>query len=45
MFSTTKKLEYFRVVDDHSGDQRSQLIVLLDLILITVTTINVMISQ
>ena len=31
MFSTTKKLEYFRVVDDHSGDQRSQLIFLLDL--------------
>ena len=45
MFSTAMKLEYFRVVDDHSGDQRSQLIVLLDLILITVTTINVMISQ
>ena len=45
MFSTTKKLEYFIVVDDHSGDQRSQLICLLDLILITVITIHVMISQ
>jgi hypothetical protein len=45
MFSTTKKLEYFIVVDDHSGDQRSQLIFLLDLILISVITIHVMISQ
>jgi hypothetical protein len=31
MFPTTKRLEYFRVVDDHSGDQRSQLIFLLDI--------------
>jgi hypothetical protein len=41
MFSTTKKFEYFRVVDDHSGDQRSQLIVILYLILISVITIHV----
>jgi hypothetical protein len=33
------------VVDDHSGDQRSQLIFLLDLILISVKIIHVMISQ
>ena len=33
------------VVDDDSVDQRSQLIFLLDLILIIVLTIHVMISQ
>jgi len=33
------------VVDGDSGDQRSQLIFLLDLILISVITIHVMISQ
>ena len=33
------------VVDDHSGDQRSQLIFLLDLILISVKIIHVMITQ
>ena len=33
------------VVDDHSGDQRSQLIFLLDLILISVITIHVMMPQ
>ena len=33
------------VIDDGSGDQRSQLIFLLDLILISVITIHVMISQ
>jgi hypothetical protein len=33
------------VVDDHSGNQRSQLIFLLYLILISVKIIHVMISQ
>jgi hypothetical protein len=32
-------------IDDDSGDQRSQLIFLLDLLLISVITIHVMISQ
>ena len=45
MFSTTKKLEYFIAVDDQSVDQRSQLIFLLDLTLISVITMHVMISQ
>ena len=54
MFSTTSrsinvfKVKYVRmllVVDDDSGEQRSQLIFVLDLILISVITIHVMISQ
>jgi hypothetical protein len=40
-----KEVRMLLVVDDHSGDQRSQLIFLLDLILISVITIHVMISQ
>jgi hypothetical protein len=54
MFSTTSRsinvfsVKYVRmllVVDDDSGEQRSQLIFLLDLILISVITIHIMISQ
>jgi hypothetical protein len=54
MFTTTSKsMNVFNdkdvimllVVDDHSGDQRSQLIFLLDLILISVKIIHAMISQ
>ena len=40
-----KTVRILIVVDDHSGDQRSQLIFLLDLILISVITIYAMISQ
>jgi hypothetical protein len=40
-----KDIRMLLVVDDDSGDQRSQLIFLLDLILISVITIHVMISQ
>jgi hypothetical protein len=40
-----KEVRMLLVVDDDSGDQRSQLIFLLDLILISVITIHVMISQ
>ena len=40
-----KDVRMLLVVDDHSGDQRSQLIFLLDLILISVKIIHVMISQ
>jgi hypothetical protein len=54
MFTTTsrsinvlndKDVRMLFVVDDDSGDQRSQLIFLLDLILINVRTRHVMISQ
>jgi hypothetical protein len=53
MFTTTSRsMNVFNhkevmllVVDDDSGDQRSQLIFLLYLILISVITIHVMISQ
>jgi hypothetical protein len=54
MFTTTsrsinvfndKNVRMLLVVDDDSGDQRSQLIVILDLILISVITIHVIISQ
>jgi hypothetical protein len=54
MFTTTsrsinvfndKNVRMLLVVDDDTGDQRSQLIFLLDLILISVMTIHVMISQ
>ena len=54
MFTTTsrsinvlndKDVRMLFIVDDHSGDQRSQLIFLLDLILIIVITMHVMISQ
>jgi hypothetical protein len=53
MFTTTsrsinvfndKDVRMLPVVDDDPGDQRSQLIFLLDLILISVLTIHVMIS-
>jgi hypothetical protein len=37
--------KYILVVDDDSGEQRSQLIFVLDLILISVITIHVMILQ
>ena len=40
-----KDVRMLLVVDDDSEDQRSQLIFLLDLILISVITIHVMISQ
>ena len=40
-----KDVRMLIVVDDDSVDQRSQLIFLLDLILISVLTIHVMISQ
>jgi hypothetical protein len=40
-----KNVRMLIVVDDDSVDQRSQLIFLLDLILISVLTIHVMISQ
>jgi hypothetical protein len=54
MFTTTsrsmhvfydKDVRMLIVVDDDPVDQRSQLIFLLDLILISVLTIHVMISQ
>ena len=53
MFTTTsrsinvfndKDVRMLLVVDDDTGDQRSQLIFLLDLILISVITMHVMIS-
>jgi hypothetical protein len=40
-----KDIRMLIVVDEDSGDQRSQLIFLLDLILISVITIHVMMSQ
>ena len=40
-----KDVRMLLVVDDDSEDQRSQLIFLLDLILISVITIHVMMSQ
>ena len=40
-----KEVSMLLVADDDSADQRSQLIFLLDLILISVITIHVMISQ
>ena len=40
-----KDVRMLILVDDDSVDQRSQLIFLLDLILISVLTIHVMISQ
>ena len=40
-----KDVRMLLVVDDDSVDQRSQLIFLLDLILISVITIHVIISQ
>ena len=40
-----KDVRMLFVVDEDSGDQRSQLIFLLDVILISVITIHVMISQ
>ena len=54
MFTTTsrsinvfndKDVRMLFVVDEDSGDQRSQLIFLLDVILISVITIHVMMSQ
>jgi hypothetical protein len=54
MFTTTsrsinvlkvKDVTMLLVVDDDSGDLRSQLLFLLDLILISVITIHVMMSQ
>jgi hypothetical protein len=54
MFTTTsrsinvlnvKDVRMLLVVDDDSGDRRSQLIFLLDLILISVITIHAMMSQ
>ena len=40
-----KDIRILIVVDEDSGDQRSQLIFLLDVILISVITIHVMMSQ
>ena len=40
-----KEIRMYLVVDGYSVDQRSQLIFLLDLLLISVITIHVMISQ